>query len=1718
VTDPTDPADPADSADLSQHLADLPPRLAVQALREQVIHMWHHGGPKARAYFGDRARADRNVKTIYAGRFVLELLQNACDARDRQADLHREHPARVPAPEPARAALVLTETHLLVANTGVPFSFWRPHPDEPSSIESICSYGASTKGSQRYKGQFGIGIKSVDEVCDQVLIDSGDVRLRFDRARLRTDLGLPHDAEVPLFDAPDWFEDAEAPEGLAELAATHDTVVALRLRPGQRAEVRARLDEVGPRELLLLETLHTLRIEDRTRDQRSVLTLEPKGQRGRLEPWRVTRDGLPHDFVLARAPIDGGPQEHRLVWPVDGDGHVQPLPADSRPLCTFYAISRERCGIPFALHSYFRLDPSRKAFPDDKASRAHNTALSAGAVALLVAVLPDLAAMPRAGRPLHALVWPRAEVHSASSTGASLVQAVRDGLWSARAFEGFDGTLANGTEWRWLAPGSGLDAALTACAVGPAPFCREGDRIQPLPEDAVQLDPGGLGEWLAEHPPQLGGPGDLGPLLVALSQCLPDATARQAFRACAATAAILPVEPASEETTPDGAFDQLGQGDGQRVFYAEGRAITVPATLRGVLHVRLLHAAALGDNPTAVQGLLRDLLDVRPLAARAMLEALVAAVDEGASVDTAAAVALLGLVVRLVPDELAARVKGDQPRMPATWFWADDRWNLKGGWRIRQLTAQLPLPLRARAPVPAQDIVAERVEGELSRLYPADLAVPFLHAGTEHPEARALLDGVLDGAGVSAEGDRWPWRRALYAWLGAWPMPRLHALSRRNRGAPALNSGHPGLPDAVWRRAMRAQTKRQGLDHVRVGRSLGWPELPQIVRWCTDQGRLPELLAVIAKHRTTLLSRERSTQLLIGSKRAPKYGRCIVNWQLQHEPWLPAVLGAPATAAQAWWTRTRLDARHLQRSRWRHLPFLHAGACDRDLAERLRIPLLEEPTTPDRDTSLARNLAAMNALHATVEATPTLGDDKGLRLLYTQLSSRLADLGPAPKELAPLTGVLAVKGGGAAHVTPRADVVVDDLPMPLPLGADRLPLALLGPRTRRLADAMGLRRLSHMHLRYHAADEHEAPPEETTLTDLLQWLLPYAIALRAFGRDVEPHIELASTDSRGLIERGRSALVELVHGVQLLGEDDQVLGEQDARRPVIVAHAPAADGHTRVYVRKSHAASVGYDTQRLFRDLAAPVAQLAGDPRLAAQLELLILRVGDCNDVQAAAYLRERAGVDADALAEAREACGLTGDSAAVARAAAARQVLRAAWRDRARALRQPLLGVLLVAGTQASLRAIEVELDAVVDQPDPLEQARDAVAQRWGLPALHDVWAIATASEAEAYLVAHPALRAALDAAVSAIEVTEQRARDAEHQLLRARTALLAWARLQTSDRPLVELLAAWEEVSARLDRQDPDLMSLATRALLHWIGADAQADAVCALPDGTWWSGAHLAALGLDAAQLAEFSAEIAAHDALETRSIRRREHAYAAWIRGKDLHKTVVPQPFVLPPGVPDITPPPDPADAPPSSLGPLRRLQLRGRDDASTHHRRHRRQTLTGGLGEVFVLLLELERWAALEPADATRMLDAVVDAYEPDTRIDDHAALVRAGPPGSEPWTEALSALLRIGDRVGARCDLLGLVVVDGVLQLGYLEVKSSRQARPKEVFLSAAEWAFLRDPRVRHRAVLVVVSGAVKGRVPSVALLPEPARLVDDRRLALEPDNFVLRLPALLRP
>ena len=373
-------------------LLDQDPRSYLEAeVRTRLIHETEESVRTTCSF----ARAERLLGREYHGRFLIEMLQNAADA-------WRNRPSPVDGERSQVAILIEDGPALIVANRGEPL-------DARVVIESLGHVGASTKPEGEAIGHKGIGFKSVLEVCAAPQIFSrlqdpqNRVAVQFDPVRAQQRIvavnggrwekwlagvhGLDADdplAAIPVLRYPEWIEDI--PAGVQRMADNgFDTVIRLpfdelsanRLDLSIEAwldTVRAALDQVSDRILLLLGTFDSVLLEDQIEGSRTVirpdlLEVVDLSEGGTRERVRVLRgDEVSTSWYLYRRGTTGeGDLAGEIAFGVRLDDAETPAvlpavgPSPTAPFHLFFP-TRINSGTPFLLHGYFKVDAARTGF------------------------------------------------------------------------------------------------------------------------------------------------------------------------------------------------------------------------------------------------------------------------------------------------------------------------------------------------------------------------------------------------------------------------------------------------------------------------------------------------------------------------------------------------------------------------------------------------------------------------------------------------------------------------------------------------------------------------------------------------------------------------------------------------------------------------------------------------------------------------------------------------------------------------------------------------------------------------------------------------------------------------------------------------------------------------------------------------------------------------------------------------------------------------------------------------------------------------------------------------------------------------------------------------------------------------------------------------------------------------------------------------------------
>ena len=365
----------------------------------------------------DAGNREDMTRRDYAGRYPLELLQNAHDAC---ADAGRS----------GRTAITVTRNALLFANEGRPFGARR--------LRSLVRQGASEKAERarrRTIGYKGVGFSSVFEITKTPqIITSQGYAFGFDRRlacaavekQLRIRPGSVAARNFPfLLDPEDWDDDGDVVQGLID--AGYVTVVRL---PFNRSVSAGTVmhhcwNQLEPQTLALMPFLSRLEYADYEGDRRTFeskrgarvkggAVVHVSDETGESRSWVMRRGEVPIEHqtiqrledpswegVVALGVTVGLPWAERAVDPAAAADHVY-----------VYFQTAETTGRSCLIHADFYVDSRRSAVMTDGAAGEINEAASKKAAEMLAEMA---AAMTPAhgGRPLSAL----AEIDTPSGFG-----------------------------------------------------------------------------------------------------------------------------------------------------------------------------------------------------------------------------------------------------------------------------------------------------------------------------------------------------------------------------------------------------------------------------------------------------------------------------------------------------------------------------------------------------------------------------------------------------------------------------------------------------------------------------------------------------------------------------------------------------------------------------------------------------------------------------------------------------------------------------------------------------------------------------------------------------------------------------------------------------------------------------------------------------------------------------------------------------------------------------------------------------------------------------------------------------------------------------------------------------------------------------------------------------------------------------------------------------
>lgn len=380
------------------------------------------------------------ARRVYAdpGHFLFELLQNADDAGAT------EWSARV---EADRA---------VIANDGAPFSFL--------DLVGVLSIGLTTKAAQQI-GFFGVGFKSVYEVCERPRIHSGAFDVEIAHVSIpRVLAARPNDMDAGSTALVLPFSDAVDADALFRRALAIPPETLLTLPHLERIEL------TGP---------DGARVRWRQRVARGLTVLSDQ----------ALTEGAPRRFRITerRVSFEGEREEGRaresrvlVALSVEDDGAPRPL---SGPTLFAFLPTAERTGLRVLVHARFDVTVDRERV--ERGSAWNDALLDAAGHAIADAALELVS---DGHDPLAILSAP----DDAAPAVATLMAATRSRLHDAPCLPAADGSWISPTGARVVAPS--LARALASLDLGDDP----GSPARALaPLDPRELD---VARWLGAQP------------------------------------------------------------------------------------------------------------------------------------------------------------------------------------------------------------------------------------------------------------------------------------------------------------------------------------------------------------------------------------------------------------------------------------------------------------------------------------------------------------------------------------------------------------------------------------------------------------------------------------------------------------------------------------------------------------------------------------------------------------------------------------------------------------------------------------------------------------------------------------------------------------------------------------------------------------------------------------------------------------------------------------------------------------------------------------------------------------------------------------------------------------------------------------------------------------------------------------------------------------------
>lgn len=372
------------------------------------------------------------VREQYAGRYPLELVQNANDAVATEGATA------------ARIKFVVTEYSLLVGDTGTGFG--------TAQVEAICDLAQSSKDPRKSVGYKGLGFKSVAEITDTPQIISGELRFGFDRARLRREVELIVGRSLdPDFSLPDYafpFELSDADLG-ADAAAVSElqtegfrTVMRLPFRDDAAAKdaVTHVAETIIPRLLLFLDAAESLELVGTPSDfhaqalregddHKQYVILEAEDRSEQFVLYRKVVPILDHELVSELGKAWRQVEAVRIAAAVPLDDTGQPRATEAEPLHVYFP-TEEETGLSIIFNADFQVELDRRRVASSGPAGLYNDWLTKELAEFVAdAVVPDLTGRFGGAATIDVFAPHGPATHTGEGVIAALFDELREVAW-----------------------------------------------------------------------------------------------------------------------------------------------------------------------------------------------------------------------------------------------------------------------------------------------------------------------------------------------------------------------------------------------------------------------------------------------------------------------------------------------------------------------------------------------------------------------------------------------------------------------------------------------------------------------------------------------------------------------------------------------------------------------------------------------------------------------------------------------------------------------------------------------------------------------------------------------------------------------------------------------------------------------------------------------------------------------------------------------------------------------------------------------------------------------------------------------------------------------------------------------------------------------------------------------------------------------------------------